>query len=101
MYVHSYQSYIWNICASERIKKYGLKLVVGDLVMRKDAGGDGKEGWGGELNDKVKVVGEEDVKGGEYGITDVVLPLPGSEIMYPTNELKNVYKEILGKDQIR
>ena len=103
MYVHSYQSYIWNICASERIKKYGLKLAVGDLVLKKEAGGGGgKEGWGGEgVNEKVKVVGEEEVKAGEYGIMDVVLPLPGSEILYPGNEIKGVYKEILGKDGIR
>ena len=32
MYVHSYQSYVWNFAASKRIETYGLKPVVGDLV---------------------------------------------------------------------
>ncbi|GBP87713.1 Multisubstrate pseudouridine synthase 7 [Eumeta japonica] len=33
LYVHSYQSIIWNRCVSERIKRFGLKLAVGDIVL--------------------------------------------------------------------
>ena len=32
LYAHALQSYLWNRIVSSRIKEYGLKLVVGDIV---------------------------------------------------------------------
>ena len=37
MYVHAYQSYIWNLVVSERIKLSSTKPLVGDLVFDGDA----------------------------------------------------------------
>ena len=34
MYIHSYQSFVWNNMVSRRIEAFGLKAVEGDLVLR-------------------------------------------------------------------
>uniref|UniRef100_A0A8C0ZY33 TRUD domain-containing protein n=1 Tax=Castor canadensis TaxID=51338 RepID=A0A8C0ZY33_CASCN len=34
MYIHSYQSYVWNNMVSKRIEDYGLQPVPGDLVLK-------------------------------------------------------------------
>ena len=38
MYIHSYQSYIWNKVLSKRIKKFGLNVLVGDLISKNPNG---------------------------------------------------------------
>lgn len=32
LYVHAYQAWIWNNAVSQRIHKYGLRVLIGDLV---------------------------------------------------------------------
>lgn len=34
MYIHSYQSVVWNTMVSRRIEAFGLKAVEGDLVLK-------------------------------------------------------------------
>lgn len=34
MYIHSYQSLVWNTMVSRRIEAYGLKPAEGDLVLK-------------------------------------------------------------------
>ena len=33
MYVHAYQSLVWNVCAGERWRRFGSRVVKGDLVL--------------------------------------------------------------------
>ena len=37
LYPHSYQSYIWNLTVSYRLKKYGRKLIIGDIVKKHES----------------------------------------------------------------
>lgn len=127
MYVHSYQSYLWNHAASVRVQKYGSsEVVLGDLVYSKgddaektevvppehednsleDAYDCGQldEISGKDLplekNNLVKVITASDISTGNYTIEDVVLPMPGSRIIYPMNEVADVYHDMAKKDGI-
>ncbi|KAL0464210.1 UNVERIFIED_CONTAM: Pseudouridylate synthase 7 [Sesamum latifolium] len=51
-------------------------------------------------NTSVKVITEEDIVAGKYTIYDIVLPLPGSRIIYPMNDIGEVYHELAKKDDI-
>ncbi|XP_062084512.1 multisubstrate pseudouridine synthase 7 [Humulus lupulus] len=128
MYVHSYQSYLWNHAASTRVQKHGTDhVVVGDLVYCKEhdiekakeignaeceeedpndtlesheldeiSGTDLPE----EKKNPVKAVTAEDILNGNYTIDDVVLPLPGSRVIFPTNDIAQVYHDLAMKDTI-
>ncbi|CAD1471262.1 unnamed protein product [Heterotrigona itama] len=43
MYIHAYQSFVWNHMVSRRIKEFGRNPVVGDLVYEKDIKSDDNE----------------------------------------------------------
>ncbi|KAL6841932.1 hypothetical protein ACP4OV_028444 [Aristida adscensionis] len=127
MYVHSYQSYLWNHAASFRIEKYGNSQVIeGDLVYKKGGPfgeatatetldddndyGDGHinspemeiscETHPEEVIQSVKIADSEDLLKAGYTFEDVVLPLPGSETLLPGNEVARIYHEIANKDGI-
>jgi len=89
MFLHSLQSFIWNKAASYRISEGGSTAVtVGDLVLVEDSClAEGGSGTSGLLGKRVDVVTEQDVISNKYSITDVVLPLVGNKIIYPSNSV--------------
>ncbi|KAF9204827.1 multisubstrate pseudouridine synthase 7 [Haplosporangium sp. Z 27] len=103
MYVHAYQSFVWNHMVTERIRLYGTdKPIVGDLVAEdraalevSDEVVDDKESSRGD-HVRAKVLTEQDVD--QYTIYDVVLPLPGHDIIYPTHAIGEKYKELMIKE---
>ena len=46
----------------------------------------------------VTVLTEEHIKNGQYTIHDVVLPLPGYDVVYPDNDMKDHYRQIVADD---
>lgn len=127
MYIHAYQSLVWNEIASRRIE-LGLKPVVGDLVyvdetkIEPDFVIDDVDLVVSAENDEDALVEEttqttddeelsrfrtmvrpltaEDIETGKHSIFDVVLPLPGHDITYPSNECAIWYVERLKKDKL-
>ncbi|KIY49313.1 tRNA pseudouridine synthase D [Fistulina hepatica ATCC 64428] len=111
MYIHAYQSYVWNAIVSERIRMFGSdKPVVGDVVYESEGSdkrvddmdaedadssryGDNRRKW---VAPKVKTLVEEDLD--KYTIFDVVMPLPGTDVAYPGGKLGERYREFLRMD---
>jgi tRNA pseudouridine13 synthase len=104
IYVHAYQSYVWNKVTSTRIMKFGNKVLVGDLVstvsdrVDDDAEDDEKSNLSKFLTD-ITVVTEENI--GQYSITDVVMPLIGKSVRLPENPvLKELFEQYMNEDGI-
>nr|XP_022908215.1 pseudouridylate synthase 7 homolog [Onthophagus taurus] len=115
LYLHSFQALIWNKMCSIRIKEFGLKPIVGDLVFCDDEEEEieqteNEEIENNENNDQENKVEENNVKNFSrkkkvklltnddlvnYNIYDVILPLPGYDVKYPNNKMAEYYKETL------
>lgn len=94
MYLHSYQSLLWNRLASYRIKKYGLSVIPGDLVITHHQDRPDNE-------DSLKVIKPHIVLPKEvdsFSIYDVVLPIFGSSSILPENDLKDKLIEFLAEE---
>lgn len=111
LYLHSYQSLIWNKIVSQRIKKYGLKPIVGDLVYKDSVSKDvpnevidvdeNQEEESDVNNEKcleVETITEDNIS--KFTVFDVVYPLPGCDVRYPENEIGQWYTDMLAKDNL-
>ena len=102
MYLHAYQSYVWNNVASHRIESEGsTEAKTGDLVLIDDKSlAEGGSGTSGLKGKEVKILSDDDVRSGEYKMTDVVLPLVGAKIQFPQNSAGDKFDELLKKDGV-
>ncbi|KAI5100371.1 pseudouridylate synthase 7 homolog isoform X3 [Silurus meridionalis] len=83
MYIHSYQSFVWNTMVSRRVEAYGLKAVEGDLIL--------KEGI-------AHILSAEEAE--QHSIHNIVMPLPGFDVIYPTHTVGKGYREMLAADNL-
>ncbi|XP_036916966.1 pseudouridylate synthase 7 homolog-like protein isoform X3 [Sturnira hondurensis] len=95
-YIHAYSSKVWNEAASYRLATYGSRVVEGDLVCL-DADGDEEH----LPNSKVHLVTEEEESANTYAIHQVILPVLGHNIQYPTNKVGLWYQEVLSRDGLQ
>lgn len=122
MYVHAYQSLVWNVVAGRRWEMYGNIVVEGDLVIvheHKDkvalqideadvdetgeaivrpAAGD-RAADTEDAYTRARALTKEEVESGQYNITDVVLPLPGFDVIYPPNAVKECYETFMASER--
>ena len=97
MFLHAYQSYLWNKATSHRVNCGGASEVMeGDLVLIVG----GRNGGSGLKGKKVVVVSQDDVETGKYKIDDVVIPLVGTRIDLPTNDTRDVLEKMMEEDGI-
>uniref|UniRef100_A0A671YT14 Pseudouridylate synthase 7 homolog n=1 Tax=Sparus aurata TaxID=8175 RepID=A0A671YT14_SPAAU len=78
MYIHSYQSVVWNTMVSRRIEAFGLKAVEGDIVLK-----------------GTHLLSAEEAE--SHSIHDIVMPLPGFDVIYPSH---HGYRELLSADKL-
>ena len=120
MYVHAYQSLVWNFAVGERWRLFGNQVVEGDLVLvnehkdgltettnlAEEVDADGEVVVLPEGEDRAQVVDDmferaralttDEASSGKYSIFDIVLPLPGYDVIYPTNAMTDFYRSFMG-----
>lgn len=117
MYMHAYQSMVWNKAVSERWRLYGDRVVEGDLVLVREhkgkeadnaeesvdadgevviqAEGENRSKMADEVFERARVMSKDEAESGQYSIFDVVLPQPGYDVLYPRNESGKFYKAFM------
>lgn len=119
MYVHAYQSLVWNAVASERYRRYGAKVIKGDLVLvdtqaEKAALQDEVDENGevvihpaahdlavnhDDIYQRARALTAEEAESGQYSIFNIVLPTPGFDVNYPDNDIGDFYKEFMSSER--
>lgn len=124
MYVHAYQSLVWNFAASERWRLYGDRVVEGDLVIvqehreKEDAStvvaaetvdadgeiiivpqGEDSAVAAEDMFMRARALTAEEAASGKYTLFDLVLPQPGYDIIYPENQMKEFYRTFMQSER--
>ncbi|KFD64757.1 hypothetical protein M514_09117 [Trichuris suis] len=85
LYLHSYQSLLWNRLVSRRIQHFGIRTIPGDLIQTSGT-------------DEASVLSEEQMD--NVSIYDVCLPIFSQYAKLPDNECAKLYEEILKEENL-
>ena len=122
MYVHAYQSLVWNVAASQRWKRFGEDVIEGDLVLVNEhrdkvgdvvqaddvdadgeaivlPGTDDRATNPDDIFERARALTKDEVESEKYSVFDVVLPTPGYDILYPSNEIGKFYEEFMASER--
>lgn len=123
MYVHAYQSKVWNSAAATRLEKHGHKVIEGDLVLIQEhpvavveeapladvddegeviirPSADDSAAAIDEKFERARALTKEEAESGKFNMFDLVLPLPGFDVEYPKNDMKDFYISFMAKDKL-
>eukprot|EP01138_Halocafeteria_seosinensis_P013058 gb/GECG01013336.1/.p1 GENE.gb/GECG01013336.1/~~gb/GECG01013336.1/.p1 ORF type:complete len:918 (+),score=83.06 gb/GECG01013336.1/:1-2754(+) len=107
IWLHSYQSLVWNRMATIRLRLFGSQPVVGDLVLLDTSRDSSPVDIWSRISvsaDKLDVhtLTREDLERRSFGMEHVVLPVPGRGVMYPLNAIGEAYfKHLASDDTVR
>lgn len=99
LYLHAYQSYVWNHVASHRWAKYGSKVIPGDLVLVTSENTAPEDIEDDSEFQRARALSEEEAASGQYTIFDIVLPGPGFDVEYPKNDIGDFYVEFMKRPE--
>ena len=122
MYVHAYQSLVWNSAVSERWKRFGSSVIEGDLVLVNEhrdkvndiaqvedvdadgeaivlPGPDDRAANPDDLFERARALTKDEAESEKYSIFDIVLPTPGYDVIYPSNEIGKFYEEFMASER--
>ena len=78
IYLHAFQSFIWNTMVSQRLEQLGRhQLAIGDLVIPRASRDQHPQ--------PIRI--EDEQTRAQYSIEDLVYPLPGVDVCYPTHSV--------------
>ncbi len=110
LYIHAYQSYVWNWVASARWAKYGSRVIKGDLILVESECNPARfreaKDMSEDVNQEEEIFYQEarqltaaEAASGQYSIFDIVLPVPGYDCLYPANEIGDVYVDFMKRPE--
>lgn len=110
LWVNAYHSWLWNSVVSHRLMTYGHLPIVGDLILREDITHLSTADAAGTDNGTTASTGVTVID--EYTLSNlndtqkqllmykVVIPLFGTHIVFPLNEVGTYYRRILEEQEI-